>query len=48
MPDTSDYIDKEGIIPFVKKKKKKNLTIDDSNLVRYCFNTCADNAHMYW
>lgn len=46
MPDTSDYIDKEGIIPFVKKKKKK-LTIDDSNLVRYCFNTCADNAHMY-
>lgn len=46
MPDTSDYIDKEGIIPFVKEKKK-NLTIDDSNLVRYCFNTCADNAHMY-
>lgn len=23
MPDTSDYIDKEGIIPFVKKKKEK-------------------------
>lgn len=46
MFDMFDYIDKEGIIFFVKEKKK-NLMIDDFNLVCYCFNICVENVYMY-